>query len=71
MGKQGSMVMMVKDATKCSITVGQNGLIWILGEPMNELLAIQAIRKIEKESHLSGLTEKIKEFLEKSGKAQH
>jgi|SRR3989338_1703337 len=70
-GKQGSMVMMVKDATKCSITVGQNGLIWILGEPMNELLAIQAIRKIEKESHLSGLTEKIKEFLEKSGKAQH
>ena len=70
-GKQGSMVIMVKDATKCSITVGQNGLIWILGEPMNELLAIQAIRKIEKESHLSGLTEKIKEFLEKSGKAQH
>ncbi|MBI2558304.1 RNA-binding protein [Candidatus Woesearchaeota archaeon] len=64
-GKQGSMVIMIKDATKCSITVGQNGLIWIDGEPMNELLAIQTIRKIEKESHLSGLTDKIKEFLEK------
>lgn len=67
-GKQGSMVMMIKDAAKCNISVGQNGLIWIDGEPMNELLAIQAIRKIEKESHLSGLTEKIKEFLEKNGK---
>ena len=67
-GKQGSMVMMIKDAAKCNITVGQNGLIWIDGEPMNELLAIQTIRKIEKESHMSGLTDKIKEYLEKNGK---
>ena len=69
-GKQGSMVMMIKDATNCNISVGQNGLIWIDGEPMSELLAIQAIRKIEAESHLSGLTEKIKDFLEKNGKAK-
>ena len=67
-GKQGSMVMMIKDATRCNISVGQNGLIWIDGDPINELLAIQTIRKIEKESHMSGLTDKIKEFLEKSGK---
>ncbi len=67
-GKQGSMVMMIKDAARCNISVGQNGLIWIDGEPMSELLAIQAIRKIEKESHLSGLTDKIKEFLEKNNK---
>ncbi len=65
-GKQGSMVVMVKDATKCNISVGQNGLIWIDGEPFNELLAIQTIRKIEKESHLGGLTDKIKEYLEKN-----
>ena len=69
-GKQGSMVMMIKDATKCNITVGQNGLIWIDGEPMNELLALQTIRKIEKESHMSGLTDKIKEYLEKTNKHQ-
>jgi len=67
-GKQGSMVMMIKDATRCNISVGQNGLIWIEGDPFSELLAIQAIRKVEKESHLSGLTEKIKEFLDKNGK---
>ncbi|MBI2653066.1 RNA-binding protein [Candidatus Woesearchaeota archaeon] len=67
-GKQGSMVVMIKDASKCNIVVGQNGLIWIDGEPINELLAIQTIRKIEKESHTSGLTDKIKEYLEKNGK---
>jgi exosome complex component RRP4 len=69
-GKQGSMVSMIKDATKCNIMVGQNGLIWISGTPEGELLAVEAIRKIEEESHLSGLTDKIKEFLEKSNKAK-
>jgi len=61
---------MIKDATKCNITVGQNGLVWIDGSPEDELLAITTIRKIEEESHLSGLTDKIKEFLDKNKKTQ-
>jgi len=65
-GKQGSMVVMIKEATQCNIVVGQNGLIWIDGGPMNELLAIQAIRKISAESHTTGLTDKIKGFLEQN-----
>ncbi len=65
-GKQGSMVHMIKQVTGCKIIVGQNSLLWISGDPKNELIAIEAIRKIEKESHLSGLTERIKDFLEKS-----
>lgn len=69
-GKQGSMVSMIKDATRCNITVGQNGLIWMEGAPEDEMLAIASIRKIEEESHLSGLTDKIKEFLEKEAKAK-
>lgn len=64
-GKQGSMVSMIKNATNCRILVGQNGLIWIDGEPKNEFIAVNAIKKIEEESHISGLTDKIKEFLEK------
>jgi len=64
-GKQGSMVSMLKQASGCRITVGQNGLVWIQGEPDKELLVENTIRKIEKESHLSGLTENIKIFLEK------
>lgn len=64
-GKSGSMVDMIKRATNCRITVGQNGRIWIKGnDPRDENLAAMAIMKIEKESHVDGLTEKISKFLE-------
>jgi len=65
-GKQGSMVTMLKQYTDCRIIVGQNGIIWIQGSPEGELLAVQTIKEIEEKSHISGLTEQIKEFLEKS-----
>jgi exosome complex component RRP4 len=64
-GKQGSMVSMIKHATGCRVVVGQNGMIWLTGAPEDEVLAALTIQKIEKESHLPGLTERIKEFLEK------
>lgn len=64
-GKQGSMVGMIKDHTGCRVSVGQNGVIWLSGDdPRKELLALECINKIEKESHVPGLTERIKEFLE-------
>lgn len=69
-GKQGSMVGMIKQATDCKIIVGQNGIVWIEGSPEKEFIAVQAIKKIEKESHLSGLTDKIKAFLEKETKTK-
>lgn len=65
-GKKGSMVSMIKKATGCSIIVGQNGIVWIQGEPKMEVIAVEAIKNIEKEAHLSGVTDRIKEFLEKS-----
>jgi exosome complex component RRP4 len=65
-GKKGTMVNLLKEKTGCRITVGQNGRIWLSGE--NEALAIAAIRKIEELAHTSGLTDQIKDFLEKGGK---
>ncbi|MFH1455650.1 MAG: exosome complex RNA-binding protein Rrp4 [archaeon] len=68
-GRQGSMISMIKEKTGCQISAGQNGLIWINDkEPKNVKLAIDTIRLIEQEAHTSGLTEKIKTFLEKGGK---
>lgn len=68
-GKHGSMISMIKEATGCWIIVGQNGMVWLQGEPHAELLALQAIRMIQSESHLSGLTNRMKDSLEKaSGK---
>ena len=64
-GKQGSMISLLKEKTNCNILVGQNGLVWLSGEkPEDEILAVKAIRKIEKLAHLPGLTEEIKKFLE-------
>jgi len=64
-GKLGSMISMIKEATGTKISVGQNGLVWVSGEDASkELLAVHAIQKIEAESHISGLTDRIKAFLE-------
>ena len=64
-GKQGSMVGMIKDATGCQIIVGQNGRIWVSGKnPEDELLATRAIALIEEKAHISGLTEVVKQFLD-------
>jgi exosome complex component RRP4 len=65
-GKEGSMISMIKNATACRITVGQNGFLWLQGEPELENVAIKAIRKIEAESHIDGLTDRIKKFLEEN-----
>lgn len=62
-GKEGSMVTMIKQATGCNITVGQNGLIWLSGSPEGELKAVNAIRLIEKHAHVPGLTDKVDAFL--------
>jgi len=62
-GKKGSMISMIKEATKCNVIVGQNGFVWIKGEPQDELKAVRAIKMIEKKSHVNGLTDKINEFL--------
>lgn len=65
-GKNGSMIQMLKNMTGCRIYVGQNGRIWIDGELDSIVKAVRAIRMIEDEAHSLGLTEKIKELLEQS-----
>lgn len=67
-GKAGSMVSMIKQHTNCQMIVGQNGMIWIDGEPENVFVAVEAIEMIEKKAHTSGLTDKVKTFLEKEAK---
>ena len=62
-GKKASMITLIKEKTGCEITVGQNGLIWILGSPEGEAAAERAIKMIEEKSHLSGLTEQVEAFL--------
>ena len=74
-GKKGSMISMIKQETNCQIILGLNGVILVTGKnPDDEELALAAIQKIENESHTSGLTDRITQFLkeekEKTGGKQ-
>ena len=63
-GKEGSMINLIKEETECNITVGQNGLIWIKSDKIeNELYAKKAILFVAEKSFVSGLTDKVKKFL--------
>jgi exosome complex component RRP4 len=68
-GRKGSMVSMIKRETGCQLTLGQNGLVLVSGrDAEGERLAIMALRKIEEESHTSGLTDRITELIKKERK---
>ncbi len=63
-GKEGSMIHIIKEDTQCEIIVGQNGVIWIKGESVDqEISAKEAIMFVTEKPHREGLTEKTKEFL--------
>ncbi|HDP73821.1 MAG TPA: RNA-binding protein [Candidatus Woesearchaeota archaeon] len=64
-GKKASMVAMLKNATGCKVYVGKNGLIWIDGDPKMEQVLVKALQMIDEQAHTSGLTERVKKFLEK------
>ncbi len=65
-GRKGSMVNMLKRETGCRITIGQNGVVLINGKTLeDEQIAAMAIRKIEKEAHTSGLTDRVTEMVRK------
>lgn len=63
-GKSGAMLNMLKEYVECWLLVGQNGRIWLNGEPDEVLLAQQAIQLIVDHAHLPGVTERAKAFLE-------
>ncbi|MCD6229219.1 MAG: hypothetical protein J7K00_00255 [Candidatus Diapherotrites archaeon] len=63
-GRNASMVKMIKDLTGCKIIIGKNGRIWINGE--NQNLAKKAFEMISKQAHIPGLTERVRKSLEEN-----
>jgi len=64
-GKEGSMIKIIKDETGCNITVGQNGYIWIKGDSVEkELIAKEAILFVSEKSFITGLTDELKKWFE-------
>lgn len=60
-GKNGSMLSVLKDGTGCNLLVGRNGWVWIKGGDVKKLA--DAIKLIESEAHLDNLTVKVEAFL--------
>ena len=67
-GKQGSMISMIKDLTHTRIYVGQNGRIWIDGPEDGAATAVLAIRFIEERAQAFGLTEAVRDLLEQEAR---
>jgi exosome complex component RRP4 len=71
-GKEGSMVKLIKDATGCSITVGQNGKVWISGKDSdNELATKKIVEFVVDHVTIAGLTEKVEKFIKGLGLKVH
>ena len=65
-GKEGSMINLIKKEAGCNITVGQNGLIWIVGDSVeDELFVKKAILFVTEKSFTSGLTDEVKKWFER------
>ncbi len=67
-GKEGSMIKLIKENTGCNINVGQNGFILIRGDKIeDELLARNAINFINEKSFIDGLTDEMVKWFENKG----
>lgn len=64
-GKEGSMISMITDLTHCRVIVGQNGRIWIDGSDADVARTVHAIQLIEERAQSYGLTEAVREVLER------
>ncbi len=62
-GRKGSMIGLIKEYTECRMFVGQNGRIWLDGSMDGMYLAVKAIRRIEEDAQVLGLTESIEVML--------
>ena len=66
-GREGSMVGLIKEKTGCQITIGQNGWIWVKGNTIDaEIRARKAIEFVAEKVLVEGLTEKMEAWFEKN-----
>ena len=63
-GKRGSMIQTIEQATQTRVLIGQNGIVVVTGRtPEGIKLAVRAINMVEEEAHTANLTQRIKVLL--------
>jgi len=69
-GKKGTMIQTIENATNSVITIGQNG--WVVvscDNPEGLLKAKKAIQMVNEHAHVANLTDQVKEMLESKGES--
>lgn len=70
-GKRGSMIQTIEQATQTKILIGQNGILVVSGRNNEGMdLAFKAIKMVEEEAHTSNLTQKVKDLLNVQDESQ-
>ncbi len=60
-GKNGSMLDVLKNGTGCNLMIGRNGWVWVKGGDQQKLG--MALELISTQAHLSNLTNRVADFL--------
>ena len=69
-GKKGTMIQTIENATDAAITIGQNGWVVVSCEnPEGLLKAKKAIQMVNEQAHVANLTDQVKEMLELKGES--
>ncbi len=62
-GRGGSMIQTITRRTGAQVAVGQNGRVWVSGDPEAILRVREALKMIADEGQRSGLTERVDSYL--------
>ncbi|MGA8303999.1 MAG: exosome complex RNA-binding protein Rrp4 [Thermoplasmata archaeon] len=66
-GRGGSMIQTITERTGARVSVGQNGRIWIDGDPEAIHRVREALRMIAEDGQRSGLTDRVDSYLRSTG----
>lgn len=70
-GKEGSMINLIINATDCDVVVAHNGVVWLASDNMdNETKAKQIVEFICENSAVPGLTERVEKFIKEELKLE-
>lgn len=65
-GRKGSMISVLEEVGGCDLAVGQNGRVVVFSDDLKRRnKVVEALYKIEREAHISGLTDRVWKFLKK------
>ncbi len=69
-GKRGSMIQMIEQATNAAVTIGQNGWVVVSCDAPEGLLKAKiAIEMVNEKAHVANLTDQVKEMLDKKSES--